>query len=285
MNHTQLNDQLTRLDEAGLIRLLDDVARTYGFRHALIQDSAYESTLRSDRHLLHRQVAHAYEQLYPDRSEEFAALIAHHYAQASDHAQTVRYATLAGDAAMQRYAYPEARLNYGLALQALAQLEDSTEYRRRKVDVLLNEVTASYVMRDPALSLVHLGEAEAALQLLFAAGESTPADRRQQALLHFLTGRAYSFLSESSRALKIWQLARAEAEVLGDELLCTLTDANIGRLLANHGRFGEARRLLDRAAPALAAARQWREWVVTIPNLTMAMAIQGESAQALALCV
>ena len=44
--------------------------REYIFKHQLTQEAAYESLLRRERRALHRRVAEALEQLYPERIEE-----------------------------------------------------------------------------------------------------------------------------------------------------------------------------------------------------------------------
>ena len=58
--------QLDTLESKGLIRLAAiDPELEYLFRHALVQDAAYESLLKQERRALHRQVGEALEQLYP----------------------------------------------------------------------------------------------------------------------------------------------------------------------------------------------------------------------------
>jgi len=56
----------------------------YSFRHPLIQEVAYSTQLRARRSLLHARVARAIEQFYPERLEEFAALLSHHFEQAGE---------------------------------------------------------------------------------------------------------------------------------------------------------------------------------------------------------
>src|SRR5262249_14849643 len=51
----------------------------YIFRHAVIQDVAYNSLLMQRRKALHRAVGEAIEELYQDRLEEHFAELAHHF--------------------------------------------------------------------------------------------------------------------------------------------------------------------------------------------------------------
>lgn len=50
-----------------------------GFKHALIQDTAYQSLLKSRRQQLHQQVARVLEERFPDTKETQPELLAHHY--------------------------------------------------------------------------------------------------------------------------------------------------------------------------------------------------------------
>src|SRR5574341_1443349 len=100
---------LTALEDSGLIRLAQSEPELeYLFRHALIQDAAYESLLKADRRVLHRAVGETLERLYPDRSDELAALLAHHFAVAGERAKAIAYSRQAAQQAEVRYAYEEA---------------------------------------------------------------------------------------------------------------------------------------------------------------------------------
>jgi predicted ATPase len=107
--------RLGELENAELVRWsgLD----TYAFNHTLTQETAYRSLLRPQRRKLHRAVAQAYEELYPQQLDEFAALLAEHYAEADDDAKTLEYAARAGDAEARVYANAEAIAHYSQALE------------------------------------------------------------------------------------------------------------------------------------------------------------------------
>ncbi len=94
-----LATHLEQLETAQLVRRLPDEELAYLFKHALTQESAYESLLLNKRREIHRLVARAYEQFYPERLDEFAAVLAEYYAQVSDDAKTLEYTTRAGDVA------------------------------------------------------------------------------------------------------------------------------------------------------------------------------------------
>jgi class 3 adenylate cyclase/predicted ATPase len=90
----------------------------YMFKHALIQDAAYASLLRSTRQQVHRQIAEYLEARFPDVVETQPELVAHHYTEAACHAQAIDHWQRAGQRAVQRSAYVEAahHLTQGLTL-------------------------------------------------------------------------------------------------------------------------------------------------------------------------
>ena len=91
---------------------------TYVFKHALIQDTAYQSLLRSTRQQYHQHIAQVLEAQFPDTVATQPELLAYHYTEATLTAQAVGYWQRAGQLARQRSANPEAvqHLTRGLAL-------------------------------------------------------------------------------------------------------------------------------------------------------------------------
>ena len=71
----------------------------YVFKHAMIQDVAYNSLLLRQRRELHRAVGAAIEELYPERLAEHYEELAHHFTQGEVWAKAMDYSTLAGDRA------------------------------------------------------------------------------------------------------------------------------------------------------------------------------------------
>jgi tetratricopeptide (TPR) repeat protein len=109
--------QLSALESAGLIRLAQfEPDLEYLFRHNLVQDAAYATLLPSDRKRLHRVVGEALEHLYPDRLNEYAAVLARHFKQAGDSEHALEYFARAGTAALATYANEEAENQYRSAL-------------------------------------------------------------------------------------------------------------------------------------------------------------------------
>ena len=113
---------LTQLESTGLLRLAQTQPELeYLFRHALVQDAAYESLLLADRKKLHRQIGETLERLYPDRLDGLAATLAHHYIQAGDEKKAAAYLIRAGDYAQRITAIIEAVQFYEAALKRLPE--------------------------------------------------------------------------------------------------------------------------------------------------------------------
>ena len=81
---------------------------TYRFKHALIQDAAYQSLLRSTRQQYHQRIAQVLEAQFPEIVETQPELLAHHYTEAGLHEQAMAYWQRAGQRALQGSAHAEA---------------------------------------------------------------------------------------------------------------------------------------------------------------------------------
>jgi TOMM system kinase/cyclase fusion protein len=100
---------------------------TYLFKHALIQDAAYQSLLRSTRQQHHQRIAQVLEAQFPELCETQPELLAHHYTEAGLLAQAVPYWQRAGQRALQRSAYVEAIGHLSTGLELLTTLPDNPE--------------------------------------------------------------------------------------------------------------------------------------------------------------
>jgi tetratricopeptide (TPR) repeat protein len=116
-----LDTTLPQLESAQLVRHAED--GHYLFKHALTQDAAYLSLLQKQRRAIHASVVHVYEELYADRMDEFAPLLAQHALEAGDEVQALNYATRAGDAAARVYANAEAIKFYSQAIHLAERVE------------------------------------------------------------------------------------------------------------------------------------------------------------------
>ena len=82
-DETALKAALAQLEDSELVfRSGEPPDARYVFKHALIQDTAYESLLKSRRQILHRRIAETLREKFPDVAEAEPELVAHHFTQA-----------------------------------------------------------------------------------------------------------------------------------------------------------------------------------------------------------
>lgn len=109
---------LSELLAAGLVRPLDASGQRYEFKHALVQAAAYDTLLRRDHHLLHGLLATELARQQPDLVQRQPELLAHHHTEAQQCLPAVQLWLRAGQQALSRSANLEAlsHLRAGLAL-------------------------------------------------------------------------------------------------------------------------------------------------------------------------
>ncbi len=128
LDEAGLQQGLKQLVTAELLyqRGLEPQAR-YLFKHALIQDTAYQSLLKSRRQQLHQQIAHVLEERFPETKETQPEFLAHHYSEAGLIAQAIPYWQKAGQRAVQRSANVEAVAHLTKGLELLKTLPETPE--------------------------------------------------------------------------------------------------------------------------------------------------------------
>ncbi|MFQ6111173.1 MAG: tetratricopeptide repeat protein, partial [Nitrospinota bacterium] len=94
----------------------------YSFRHTFIQEVAYGGLLLKRRRELHRAVASAIGELYPERLEENWGILAHHYYFADAWERALEFQVKAGNKAKEAYANEEAADYYRRAIRAFGKL-------------------------------------------------------------------------------------------------------------------------------------------------------------------
>jgi predicted ATPase len=136
LNDRTLHEELHRLVEAELLyqRGVPPQA-TYTFKHALIQDAAYESLLKSTRQHYHQRIAQVLEEQFTETAEAEPELLAYHSTEAGLTEKAVYYWHHAGQRAMQRSAHAEAIAHLTTGLELLATLPKTPERLQRDVDI------------------------------------------------------------------------------------------------------------------------------------------------------
>ncbi len=118
IDEAELDDALDKLTEAGILIIDGRAAEAnYRFKHALIQDSAYETLLKSRRQTLHQRAAETMRDRFGARAEAEPEAIAHHFTRAGLTDEAIDWWGKAGDQALRRSAFREAIAHLGKAIE------------------------------------------------------------------------------------------------------------------------------------------------------------------------
>ena len=132
----QLREALDRLVNAGLLFIRGIPPHSsYIFKHALVQDTAYGTLLRSRRQRLHNRIAAMLEDRFPEIVLAQPALLAQHCTAAGLAEKAVGYWLKAGQRALARPAMTEAVAQLRKGLDVLAGLPDGPRRRQQELDL------------------------------------------------------------------------------------------------------------------------------------------------------
>ena len=128
LDEKSLQIQLTSLVNAELVHQRGFFPRAkFTFKHALVQDAAYASLLRSTRQLWHSRIADILASKFPDLAESDPALMAHHCTEAGQTVHAINYWEKAGRQAQERSAVQEAIHHFHQGLSLITTLDPSEE--------------------------------------------------------------------------------------------------------------------------------------------------------------
>src|SRR5262249_12920985 len=143
LGEPDLQEALRRLVEAGLVfQRGAPPGAEYLFKHALVQDTAYSTLLRGPRQVLHRRIAEALEQRFPESVETRPEILAHHYGEAAIADKAVTYWHLAGKSSVAKSVVTEAIAQLRRGLSLLDGLPETRERQQLELDIHLTLTTA-----------------------------------------------------------------------------------------------------------------------------------------------
>jgi class 3 adenylate cyclase/tetratricopeptide (TPR) repeat protein len=139
LDEKPLRMELDRLEASELLfRGGTPPHHTYTFKHALIQDTAYASVLRSARSQYHRRIAKVLTERFPDVADAQPELLAQHFARAGMVDEAIAKWLAAGQRAIARSAYLEARSSLQNALEQLESMPPSRDRDRLELELRLS---------------------------------------------------------------------------------------------------------------------------------------------------
>jgi class 3 adenylate cyclase len=137
MPQHKLDDALEQLVDAELIfRRGIPPDSEYTFKHALVQDAAYSTLLRSRRQQIHARIVTTLESQFPEVASAQPTLMAHHCGEAGLKEKAVRFWLKAGQQALARSATTEAVAQLRKGLEALTGVPDGTPRQQHELELL-----------------------------------------------------------------------------------------------------------------------------------------------------
>jgi class 3 adenylate cyclase/predicted ATPase len=160
----------------------------YVFKHALIQDAAYASLLKSTRQQIHQRTAQVLEAQFPEMVATQPELLARHLTEAGHLAQAVGYWQRAGERAVARSANLEAISHLKTGLAVLQTLPETNE--RIQQELLLQTTLGPALMNTKGFAAPEVKHAYArARELCESASESPQRFSVLRGLWQFYNGR------------------------------------------------------------------------------------------------
>ncbi|HEV8717227.1 MAG TPA: tetratricopeptide repeat protein, partial [Candidatus Binatia bacterium] len=214
---------------------------TYLFKHALIQDAAYQSLLKSARQQYHTKIAQVLEEKFADAKETQPELLAHHYTEAGLVVQAIPYWQQAGQIAAQRSGNMEAINHLTKGLDLLKTLPDTPERTQQELALQLafgNSLMATKGYAAPEVEQTYTR----ALELCRYMGEPPQ-------LFPVLVGlwRLYLTRAEHQTARELGEQCLSLAQRMHNPVRLLGAHQSLGVSFFYLGEFAQARACLKRA--------------------------------------
>jgi len=206
----------------------------YLFKHALIQDAAYQSLLKRTRQQYHERAAKLLEDRFPEVASTQPELVAHHYTEANCPAQAIAYWLNAGVAAASKSANVEAIAQLGRGLALVDALSDMRERAECELDLQMALGPALYATKLP--SHPDVGRAYARVWELCRQLEDHPREFTALRGLYLY----HQNLLEMEKAQHFAEEAMRVAERLDDAARLVGAHVAVGVTLYNRGKLEPA---------------------------------------------
>lgn len=201
---------VSRFVDSGLIFRRGTGSRTtFVFKHALIQDAAYNSMLKSRRCALHGRIAEVLLNQFPDVARTQPELLAQHYASAGLDDHALPYWRAAGHQAMERSAYEEAISHFHHGVESVSKIDMDEGSAAQAVELKASVAECLRIVDRIDEAFATLQSAED-LAVRFALRSQLGGIHHQRGNLYFPLAKTTECLAEHQRAL---EYARASTSV------------------------------------------------------------------------
>jgi class 3 adenylate cyclase len=246
---TTIQAALEKLTDADLL-FVEGMApnSSYRFKHALIQDAAYENLLKSRRRALHRKAAETLRDAFPDQTAAQPEVLAHHFALAGMNEEAIDYWGKAGDQALRRSAFPEAISHLGKAIEMADKEETKKPAGHGEARAALQRNLATATMWSKGFSAP---ETETALGKLREIAHDAASGEDRYAIQNGIWV-SQLFKGEFRAAVETAIAHFEEARRLGDAIGMMLVAHWVGTSKFHLGHWAEARDWLERTMGEIA---------------------------------
>ena len=278
----QLREALDRLTNSGLLFVRGTPPQsTYIFKHALVQDAAYGTLLRSRRQQLHARIAATLEDRFPEIVLAQPALLAQHCAEAGLAEKAVVYWLKAGQQALARSAMTEAVAQLRKGLDVLAGLPDGPWRRQQELDLQI--ALGPALAATKGFSAADVGETLARARAL-----AEQIDRPEylvpliygQWAFHLVRSEHKLALSLAEQIEKIGEARNDVAAQLLGRRAHGLTRCYLGEFVAARALLERCHGLSDPAHRAIGAGLSDDPYAVMLAHLAVTLAYLGYIDQA-----
>jgi len=230
-------EALKALEVIQQIRVLPEAE--YTFRHVMTQTVVYETLLLQRRKELHGAIGLAIEELYSERLEEQAPILAYHYIRSDRQDKAIEYALLAGDQAAGLYANTEATSYYEQAFTMSQSLPESPEAQQWQIDAALKLAAVGITRQDIERDRMNLEQAHTLAEAL--------NDEPRLARVLYWLGRIHYVLWSPQIAMEYAKQSLMIADRLGDDALAASPVNLMGRVYYQLSDFVQASQFLERS--------------------------------------